>query len=613
MDVKSFLGAKRSKKATRISYQVSGVNYRALPPEDQLEQEENFHNLLRSLDKPVDIVRAPQGGILYDGTEYSQYMVYFTSEQDLEAPLLSAGYSPSRLDRPFEHHVKQEYEDHLELTDGSYVRVYNIHGFRHALNDRAWVVKLPVHETITRIMPLDPSRARGELNKLINVGVARMTDPTIARDIQEAFDLRTAINNDETGMVEVGVHALQYGLDAASLREECREMERACRLQQLRVSTVKGIQRQLLDGWGARFMFERAAAALTFFPFDSADLVEPGGIILGRNIITESPIVYDYTRRVNANVTFVGEAGKGKSMTTKTYIDNLLARAPPETMVTIIDPHGEYATLKDRWGCVVRDLANRDKMGLDPFKIMDQPSKAIGLLAECTGMESIERSVAVRLSNGVGSLSEMLDKLEKSDYQPVLAKRAAAYLAQLTAGDLAGIFEGDPTAPRRVIYTLRGEEKNELNAMLVGLVLSRAWRSMRDEPTSTPKLMVIDEAWFVTQMEETGNVLRDMGKSGRKEGVHLLFVTQEPDDILGNPYGKSVLMNSDTTFILGLKRTLADQLQEVLHLSDTDKRDVERLGKGDAILRASRNRIFMHCTPTSEQYAAFSTKPGEAA
>ena len=63
-------------------------------------------------------------------------------------------------------------------------------------------------------------------------------------------------------------------------------------------------------------------------------------------------------------------------------------------------------------------------------------------------------------------------------------------------------------------------------------------------------------------------------------------------------------MNSDTSFLLGLKPTLADQLQDVLHLSNAEKKDVERLGLGDAILRAGHNRIYMHCTPTEEQMTA---------
>lgn len=611
MDLKSFLSAK-SKKSTPITYQVNGINYRALSPDDQREQEEAFLTILRSLDKPVEIARAPQGGVLYDGTEYSQYMIYFTSEQDLEIPLRRAGYAPIRLDKPFTHNVKQEYADHLQLADDSRVRVYNIYGLRHGLNETAWIINLPSHEIVTRIYPMEPSKARSELTKFINVGASRMNDPTIHYDVQEAIQLRTAINNDETGMVEVSIHALQYGFDAKHLREECKTMERTCRLQQLRYTTVRGLQRRLLEGWGNSFIFEIGSAALAFFPFNSADLVEPGGVILGTNTITGAPVVYDYIRRVNSSVTFVGEAGRGKSMTTKTYIDNLLERASPETMVTIIDPHGEYAALAERWGCEVRDLSNRDSMGLDPFRIMDQPSKAVGLLAECTGMKEVERSVAVHLSGGVGSVQQMIDVLESTDYQPKIAKTAAAYLGQFTAGDLAGMFAGDPATPRRVIYTLRGEEKNKLNAMLVGIVLARAWRAMRDEPASTPKVAAIDEAWFVTSMKESGEVLRDMAKSGRKEGVHLLFITQEPDDILGNQYGKAVLMNSDTTFLLGLKPALADQLQPVLHLSDTEKKDVERLGQGDCILRAGANRIYMHCTPTAQQMAAFTTRPGDA-
>ncbi len=609
---KSFLSAK-SKRADPISFQVSGINYKALSPEDRREQEDAFLALLMSLDRPVEIRRAPLGGTLYDGTEYSQYMVYFTSEQDLEGPLRQAGYSPVRLDRPFSHRVKREYMDHVELEDGSRARMYNVYGLRHDLNERAWIVTLPVHETVTRITPMDPAKARGELTKIINVGRSRMNDPTVAADVGEAVDLRTAIANDETGMVEISVHAIQYGLNPGHLREECRMMERACRLQQLRLTTVRGLQRRLLDGWGARFIFERTGAALALFPFDSADLVEPGGVILGTNTITGTPVVYDYTRRVNSNVTFVGESGKGKSTTTKTYLDNFLARAPPETMVTIIDPHGEYAGLAERWDCAVRDLADRDSMGLDPFRILEHPSKAVGLLAECTGMGDAERSVAISMCDGAGSVSEMRERLEASEYQPDISRSAAAYLAQFTSGDISGIFAGDPAAPPRTIYTMRGEDKTRLNAMLVSMVMARAWRSMREAGPRVPKLFVIDEGWYVTSMEASGAILSDIARSGRKENVHLLFLTQEPDDLLGNSFGKSVLMNSDTVFLMGLKPTLADQLQAVLHLSDTDKRDVERLGLGDAILRAGGNRIYMHCTPTKQQMAAFTTKPGEAA
>ena len=611
MNLKSFLSAKRAKRRA-VSYQVGGINYRALSPEDRREREEAFHLVLRSLDKPVEITRAPQGGVLYDGTEYSQYVVYFTSEQDLEAPLRAAGYEPVRLDRPFTHHVRREYADHMELEDGSRIRVYNVYGLRHDLNEAAWTVRLPVHETTTRITPLDPAKARSELTKFINVGASRMADPTVAADVREAVELRTAINNDETGMVEMSVHAIQYGLDAAGLREECRVMERACRLQQLRLTTVRGLQRRLLAGWGSRFIFERAAAALALFPFDSSDLVEPGGVILGTNKTTGTPVVYDYTRRVNSNVTFVGESGRGKSTTAKTYLDNFLSRAPPETMVTIIDPHGEYAGLAKRFGCGVCDLADRDKMGLDPFRILERPSKAVGLLAECTGMSRAERSVAVSLCEGVGSVSEMRHALETSSYQPEISGRAAAYLAQFVSGDMSGVFAGDPAAPRRVVYTMRGEDKTGLNAMLVSLVMARAWRSMREADVRIPKLFVIDEGWFVTSMEESGAILFDMARSGRKENVHLLFLTQEPDDLLNNAHGRAVLMNSDTVFLMGLKPALADQLQGVLHLSDAEKRDVERLGLGDAILRAGHNRVYMHCTPTEEQMAAFATTPGGA-
>ena len=136
---------------------------------------------------------------------------------------------------------------------------------------------------------------------------------------------------------------------------------------------------------------------------------------------------------------------------------------------------------------------------------------------------------------------------------------------------------------------------------------------MRDAPRHVPKLFVIDEGWFVSSMESTGQILEDIARSGRKENVHLLFLSQEPSDILDNPYGQSVLNNSATIFLFGLKADLAAKLQKVLRLSDTERREVEGLERGHAILRADDHRIRLQVRPTASQLTKFNTAPSRRA
>ena len=143
--------------------------------------------------------------------------------------------------------------------------------------------------------------------------------------------------------------------------------------------------------------------------------------------------------------------------------------------------------------------------------------------------------------------------------------------------------------------------------MLISLALQKIWLDVRDAPAHVPKVLVIEEAWFALRMESTAAILSNIARSGRKENCHLIVMTQDIDEVLGSEHGAAVIKNSATVMLHALKPATASTLQRVLDLSDKERDEIAALDKGQAIMRADRNRIKLQVMPTPEQLARFNT------
>ena len=573
-----------------------------------------FVRILAAMEGRLDITISAER-VSVDGVEYTEKNVYLGSSQDMGGIISEAGFGAVRLDTPYMLEPEREHTCHIESA-GMLYRAYTIHDMSRSITP-AWIngVFDLCGYVIVRMWPIPPSRARRMLVSHANIAKAR-AGQRHAEEASRATYVRDLIEKEESSLVECALIAVVSGPTIPNLDKRCREFERAASWRQIRCASIRGMQGGILRGGGHRFLFELGSCAV-FYPFESANMIESGGgVYVGTNTVNGTPVIYDYTRRVNSNVTLIGESGRGKSTTAKMYVSNFLHTHRERygeghrIMLCIIDPHGEYAPLAGELGAELLDLEGRYCLGLDPFGLFGNASRAAGMLADAARMPANLRSVAVAAAEGCGSIHDLVQRLEGGagpHHQDGV--RAASYLLQFTKGDAARLFEGDAAMPDRTIYTMRKADKTSLNAMLVSMVMARAWRAMRDAPRHIPKLFVIDEGWFVSSMESTGQILEDIARSGRKENVHLLFLSQEPADILDNQYGQAVLNNSATIFLFGLKSDLARKLQEVLRLSDTERREIESLDRGHAILRADDHRIRLQVRPTASQLERFNTTP----
>ena len=609
-------------KKPDVSYRIAPANYLILSEDEKARMLRQFVRVVGSLEERkrlrITVVNrkaaAECAGRTYD---YVEEAVYFTSKQDLGPALSSAGFRSARMDEPLRFQADEEKAGHLVLPDGALARAYVVYDFPRSITP-AWLHQVARVATVAEvdIAQLRPAAAKRALLTHANTHEA-VGGRRLVEEAQDARAVNDMLQRQETRVYECAIRAVVTGRDRAELSRNCREFQRQCAQRSVKAMTIPGRNGEIaVNGWGPRFLFEGASTA-AFYPFVSSTLLEidgAGGVYMGANEFDGTPVVFDYLRRTNYNMTVLGSSGSGKSVSAKTYLDNFremmrdkYGRDAPMRMY-ILDLHGEYVALAKRLGMEVVDLMSRDEMGLDPFALLPTSDAAVDMLADVTKMPPALRSLALSKAEGCRSAVEMVERLRGEEGPDAGdCRRAATHLAMYAEGDLSRMFRGSLRIGDRTIVALRKATESDLNSMLISLALQKIWTDIRDAPAHVPKVLVIEEAWFVLRMESTASILSNIARSGRKENCHLIVMTQDIDEVLGSEHGAAVIKNSATVMLHALKPATATVLQGVLDLSDKERDEIAELDKGQAIMRADRNRIKMQVRPTPEQLAMFNT------
>ena len=610
-----------------ISYEITPTNFIVLPQEERMKILSSFVSMIASSEKKLRlsiIYREIRTNVTGKNETYASKSVYVTSRYDMGAALFSNGFHGVRLDEPPDTPIKEEKMNHIELKDGTFQRMYSLYDFSRTI-DAAWVNTISemcpiVHIDIKKMSPGGAKRAlishantyeerRGERYRL-EAAQARIVNDMVVRQ--------------ETSLYECNIQAVVHASSLKELKSRCKDFEQAAKARQIRCMAASGKQREIAEGWGGKFLVPGYSLPM-FYPFISSELIEAdgaGGVYLGTNELTGSIVVYDYLNRTNYNMMVLGVSGSGKSVTVKTYLDNfkkmMNERYPEQNMRSFIfDVHGEYAKNADYFNMSVLPLKADQELGLDPFKLMPKTDQAVEILAELSKMPPNLRSLCTSKAVGLGSTEQLVTALRTDQTKDSEdCRKAATYLAGYVDGEGSKSFRGDFDLGDNTVVEFRGAStKNTADGMLISMTLQKIWNDIRKLPSHVPKLLVIEEAWFMLKMESTAGILLDIVKSGRKENVHLIVMTQDPDDLLNSSAGTTLVNNCDTIMALGLSKFSAEKLQKTISLSDMETEEIQRFDKGQMILHATRTRIKMRTRPTENQLKVFDTSasgPGES-
>ena len=347
------------------------------------------------------------------------------------------------------------------------------------------------------------------------------------------------------------------------------------------------------------------------FPFISSELTTDDGILYGINRHNNSLILFDRFSMQNANSVVFATSGAGKSYTIKLEVLRSLMLG---TEVIIIDPELEYKHLSDAAGGTYISLSLSSENKINPFDLPrsigedSKPGDIIRsavitvkglirlMLGDLTHEEDsiVDRAILETYARKDITPEADLNNIEvpiMQDFQDILegmegGASLALRLRKFTEGTFAGLFNS-PTNVKMdnqlVCFSVRDLE-DELRPIAIYMIINYIWNVVRSEMKK--RIMVIDEAWWLMQHEDSAKFIFSLVKRCRKYYLGVTTISQDVNDFLISPYGQAIVTNSSIQILLRQSTAAIDIIQKTFALTEGEKYLLLECGVGEGIFFA---------------------------
>ena len=346
------------------------------------------------------------------------------------------------------------------------------------------------------------------------------------------------------------------------------------------------------------------------FPFISAELTSDNGILYGINRHNNSLILFDRFSLQNANSVVFATSGAGKSYAIKLEV---LRSMMMGTDVIIIDPEKEYQHLSDAVGGTYINISLASAEKINPFdlprpvgdvKAGDVIRSAVitlkGLLrimlGDVTHEEDsiLDRALLEAYAKKDITPESDLSQIEPpimSDFEEVLsgmegAEDLVVRLKKYTEGTFAGLLNSPTNIDMNnqlVVFSVRDLE-DELRPIAIYTIVNYIWNVVRSELKK--RILVIDEAWWLMQNEDSAKFIYALVKRCRKYYLGVTTITQDVNDFLRSPYGQAIVTNSSLQLLLKQSPAAIDVVQKTFLLTEGEKYLLLECGVGEGIFFA---------------------------
>lgn len=485
-----------------------------------------------------------------------------------------------------------------------------------------WQRRQNKNNNFSAVVPYNMEQQRKESKEFL--------DDLTTRDQRMMFGLLT--------MVHVADSKEQLDHDTEALLTTARK--HLCQLAPLTFQQMDGLNTVLPYGvrkvHALRTLTTESTAV--FIPFRAQEVMHPGGIYQGQNVISKNVIFANRKQLLNGNSFILGVPGAGKSFTAKREIVNQVLASDDD--VILIDPEREYSALVKALGgetihisatssnhINAMDMNRQYGDGANPIILKSEfvlslceqlmggfqlGAKEKSLIDRCTA--SVYRSFLQSNYRGEPPTlqdfhAELLKQAEPE------AQEIALAIELFTSGSLNTFAK--PTNVnvhnRLICYDILDLGKQLLPiGMLVVLdnILNRITQN-RVKGKST--FIFIDEIYLLFQHEYSANFLYALWKRVRKYGAFCTGITQNVDDLLQSHTARTMLANSEFIVMLNQSSTDRKELAELLNISDLQLSYITNVDAGNGLMKIGSSLV-----PFSDQfprdtmlYKLMTTKPGE--
>ncbi len=370
------------------------------------------------------------------------------------------------------------------------------------------------------------------------------------------------------------------------------------------------------------------------FPFTSAELSSDNGILYGINRHNNSLILFDRFSLQNANAVIFATSGAGKSYTVKLEIIRSLMLGID---VIVIDPEMEYKHLSDTVGGTYVNISLSSKSKINPF---DLPRP----MGETFSVEDIIRSAVITLKGLLRLMLGKITTIEDSildralletyakkdivagadisnveppilqDFQEILegmegTAELIVKLRKYTEGTFSGLLNSPTTVKmsnQLVIFSVRDLE-DELRPMAIYTIINYIWNVVRSERKK--RILVIDEAWWLMQAEDSAKFIFALVKRCRKYYLGITTITQDVNDFLTSPYGQAIVTNSSMQLLLKQSPASIDLIARTFLLTQSEKYLLLESGVGEGIFFAGAKHAAIQVVASYTEDQVVTTNP----
>jgi type IV secretory pathway VirB4 component len=354
-----------------------------------------------------------------------------------------------------------------------------------------------------------------------------------------------------------------------------------------------------------------SSPAASSFPFISSDVSSDNGILYGINRHNNSLILFDRFSLQNANYVVFATSGAGKSYAVKLEILRSLMLG---TDVMVIDPEREYKYLSDAVGGTYINISLNSESKINPFDLprpvggADKPADIIraavitlkGLMRLMLGSVTpeedsiIDRALIETYAKKDITADSDLTQVESpvmADFQEVLAGMVGAdniveRLKKYTEGTFAGLFNSPTNIELQnqlVTFSVRDLE-DELRPVGISMIVSYIWNVVRS--SLRKRILVIDEAWWLMQNEDSARFIYALVKRCRKYYLGVTTITQDVNDFLRSPYGQAIVTNSALQLLMKQSPAGIDMVAKTFLLTQGEKYLLLEAAVGEGIFFA---------------------------
>jgi len=449
-------------------------------------------------------------------------------------------------------------------------------------------------------------------------------NPYIQRKLQKLEAIFNRVSKGETPInVKIYLIAFAYEANVRKLYEKLKRKGEAL-VSSFKASmglevkkatedeVLEAITHGLLGKSKPLIVLESDISFLTPIGYVKRPKVSGEGIFLGEDIDYGTLVFYDFEKYLTKHMVIVGPTGRGKTTLLYTIAKRVMEQY--DIPIWILDLRGEFEGLNKAMGITIVDPEKspvnlllpwftspklRAKQVVDLIKALAELEPTEEYILYMAILKSYERAQHPDLETLIDIIKEeyLNRELQLKSYTLLtkIEQLNSKVFLQSNFNDMMIIVK------KPIIFALYKlpEEYRKIYALAILQILTNYMLTLT--PTNKLRhLVIIDEAWRLTDTKAGSRIIRSLVKEGRGYGLAVALASQDISD-----FPKDILDNAGTVIVFGSNsKDYVETVAKYMKLNDDEKERMTWLKIGEALIRITGDPrpVWVKIVPENMEY-----------